>query len=130
MNQDYQATLDRGLPSMWGSTTPDYGMDSDVIGTFNPTTGAPNGDDNYGGIYAATIRDDLKSLPTLSIVMNADDMFGVNGIYTNSLSDGIAWERETSVELIYPDGTEGFQVDSGIRIQGGYFRRPTATPGP
>jgi len=126
VNQDYQASLDAGLPTSWGSTSPDYGMDPDVIGTFDES-GNPNGDDNYGGIYAATIRDDLMSIPTVSIVMDADDMFGSNGIYTYSTRRGIAWERATSAELIHPDGSEGFQVNCGIRIQGGYFRSHGAT---
>ncbi len=49
-------------------------------------------------------------------------MFGTRGIYTNPDSHGLAWRCPTSVELINPDGTEGFQIDSGIRIQGGAFR--------
>ncbi|KPK49452.1 MAG: hypothetical protein AMK72_04550 [Planctomycetes bacterium SM23_25] len=101
-------------------------MDPDVIGTFD-SEGNPIGGDLFGGIYAATIKDDLKSLPTLSIVMNIDDMFGPSGIYTNSGGSGVAWERETSVELIYPDGAEGVQVDCGIRIQGGAFRSHSLT---
>ena len=31
-------------------------------------------------------------------------------------------ERPTSVELIYPDGTEGFQAEAGLRIRGAYSR--------
>ena len=54
-------------------------MDTDVIG--------PN--DNFGGRYAATIRDDLKSLPTLSIVGDIDDLFGSGGVYTNPDSSTI-----------------------------------------
>ncbi len=126
VRQDYAATRAAGLPASWGGVSPDYGMDPDVIGTFDPVTGEPNGDDRYGGIYAATIRDDLKAIPTLSIVLDVDDMFGSNGIYSRSTQSGINWERPTSVELIDPDGSEGFQVDAGIRIQGGWFRR-TAT---
>ncbi len=122
VRQDLAATLAAGLPSSWGGVSADYGMDPQVIGTFNPITGTPNGDDNYGGRYAATVRDDLKSLPTLSIVMDADDMFGSNGIYTHSTQHGVNWERATSAELIYPDGSDGFQIDCGIRIQGGWFR--------
>ena len=119
IRQDHQATLDAGFPSSWGGTSPDYGMDPDVI--------EQNGEDLFNGIYAATIRDDLKSIPTLSIVMNTDDIFGAAGIYTNSTKSGIAWERPASVELIFPDGSEGFQVNCGIRIHGGYFRRHNAT---
>jgi len=117
--QDRQATLEAGFPSSWGGTSPDYGMDRDVIGQ--------NGEDLFGGIYAATIRDDLKSLPTMSISMNIDDMFGNDGIYTNSTSHGINWERPVSVELFYPDGREGFQISCGIRIQGGWFRSHSGT---
>jgi hypothetical protein len=122
IRQDFDATVEAGFPTSWGSwSSPDYGMDTDIIGTFD-ADGNPAGDDNYRRIYANTIRDDLKSIPTLSIVMNIDDMFGRNGIYSNSTETGIDWERPTSVELIYPDGTEGFQINCGIRIQGGYFR--------
>jgi len=126
IRQDYQATLDAGLPSSWGGTSPDYGMDTDVIGTFDEN-GNPNGDDDFGGVYAAKIREALEAIPTLSIVMNIDEMFGPSGIYTNSTQDGVAWEREASVELIYPHGSEGFQVNCGIRIQGGWFRQHSGT---
>ncbi len=114
IRQDRKATLKAGFPGSWGGTSPDYGMDPDVIGQ--------NGEDLFGRIYAAAIRDDLKSIPTLSIAMNIDDMFGPEGIYTNSTRHGIDWERPASVEIIYPDKTEGFQVNCGIRIHGGAFR--------
>ena len=119
IRQDRRATLDAGFPGSWGGTNPDYGMDPDVIGQ--------NGEDLFGSIYANTIRDDLKSIPTMSIVMNTDDMFGPEGIYTNSTQRGQAWERPASIELIYPDGREGFQLNCGIRIHGGYFRQHNAT---
>lgn len=116
-NQTSQWTLNRGFPAMWGTTTPDYGMDNEVVGPG----------DLFGGVYAASIRDDLKAVPTLSIVMKTDDLFGASGIYTNSTAAGIAWERATSVELLYPDGGDGFQMDAGIRIQGGAFRDHSLT---
>jgi len=122
VSQDYQATLDAGFPTAWGPATPDYGIDPDVIGNFD-SAGNSLGGDLFGGTYAATIKEDLQAIPTLSIVMDIDDMFGPNGIYSSPTSSGVAWERATSVELINPDGSEGFQVDAGIRIQGGAFRR-------
>ncbi len=64
----------------------------------------------------------LKSLPTMSLVLNVSDLFGAQGIYTNPLGQGVQWERAASVEWISPDGTPGFQVDAGLRIQGGAFR--------
>ena len=112
--QDHAATRAAGFPSSWDGTSPDYGMDFTVIGQ--------NGSDNYGGRYAATIRDDLMAVPTISIVMDIDDMFGSNGIYSHPGSRGVAWERPCSMEVIYPDGRAGTQVNCGIRIQGGAFR--------
>jgi hypothetical protein len=126
ISQDYQATIAAGLPNTWGGVSPDYGMDPDIIGTFD-IYGNPNGDDHYGGVYAASIRDDLKSVPTLSIAMDTNDLFGPAGIYTNSTSDGVYWERPASVEYFCPDGKEGFQVNCGIRIQGGWFRQHGGT---
>ncbi len=110
--QDVRATIARGFPSSWVSTSPDYGMDPEVIG--------PN--DRFGGVYAETVRDDLKSLPSLSIVMLAEDLFGSRGIYSNSQQGGVAWERPGSVELISADDGPEFQIDCGVRIQGGAFR--------
>ena len=119
VRQDYQSALTAGLPDIWGVVGPDYGMDPDVIGQ--------DGQDRYDGLYADTIRDDLLALPTLSISLPADDMFGSDGIYSNSREEGIDWERAASVELIHPDGEQGFQIDCGIRIQGGAFRRHSLT---
>ena len=98
-----------GLPASWNGTSPDYGMDPNVT--------TP---------HAATIRDDLKTVPTLSLVLPQEDLFGSNGNYSHPLSSGLAWEREMSMELIdpaNPDGTQNFQIDCGLRIQGGAFRR-------
>ncbi|MBN1421149.1 MAG: lamin tail domain-containing protein [Planctomycetes bacterium] len=112
--QDYAATVDAGFSTSWGGTAPDYGFDMRVIGQ--------GGTDQYGGKYARTIRDDLKAIPTMSIVVRIDDLFGAQGIYVNTSGRGEAYERPASVELICPDGSQGFQIDAGIRIQGGAFR--------
>ncbi|HZN64859.1 MAG TPA: FN3 associated domain-containing protein, partial [Tepidisphaeraceae bacterium] len=76
--------------------------------------------------YSSTIINDLKSIPSLSLVMDPDDLFGSRGIYTNPGGSGIQWERAGSSELIIPtptgNGRTGFQVDSGVRIYGGVSR--------
>ncbi len=118
VQQTQATTLAAGFPSTWGGTSPDYGLDPDVVG---------QGNDRYDGKYTASISNDLRSIPTMSIVMNIDDMFGANGIYTHSTSSGVAWERPASVEFIYPDGTKGFQENCGIRTQGGAFRNHSLT---
>lgn len=103
-----------GLPALWGSQAPDYGMD--------PRVTTP---------YAPTIRDDLRTVPSLSVVIDVRDMFGPSGIYANPNSSGPGWERVTSLELIdpaQPDGSKNFQLNCGIRIQGGAFRGFGLTP--
>jgi hypothetical protein len=96
-----------GWPASWSPNITDYGMDPDVVN--DP-------------LYAATIKNDLKSIPTLSIVTDTSNLFGSNGIYSNPSGSGIAWERPASLELINPDGSKGFQIDFGLRIRGGYSR--------
>ncbi|MCP4193349.1 MAG: tandem-95 repeat protein [Planctomycetaceae bacterium] len=58
-------------------------------------------DDQWGPM----LKDSLLSIPTISLV-----------------SEGRITQRESavSVEMIYPDGTEGFQIDAGIEQYGGH----------
>ncbi|HXC50849.1 MAG TPA: lamin tail domain-containing protein [Candidatus Limnocylindrales bacterium] len=86
----------------------DYDMDPDVVN--DPR-------------YASEIIGDLKAIPALSIVTDVDHLFGPqNGIYNHRLGTGVEWERPTSVEMIRDDGAAGFQINCGIRIQGGVSR--------
>jgi hypothetical protein len=72
--------------------------------------------------YSSLILDGLKSIPTFSLVMEQSNLFGTLGIYANPSGDGREWERSGSIELIYPDGQSGFQIDAGVRIRGGQSR--------
>ena len=76
--------------------------------------------------FGPTLRDDFTDgLPTMSIVMNMEDLFNLDtGIYSNPTLRGDTWEKPCSVELINPDGTTGFQADCGIRIKGQYSSKP------
>ena len=99
-----------GFPSSWDGNPPYYGMTNNS--NVNPTTN-PNMDD------------DLKTVPSLSIAMDMDDLFGTSGIYSHPQSSGTAWERLTSLELVDPNdptGSSNFQHNCAIRIQGGAFR--------
>jgi len=88
----------------------DYGMDPNIVG--DPTWGPQ-------------LEDALLSIPSISLVTDLDNLFDpATGIYVNARQEGSAWERPTSVELIDPDGSQGFQVDAGLRIRGGYSRSP------
>ncbi|MFT5855095.1 MAG: hypothetical protein ACI8XO_002343, partial [Verrucomicrobiales bacterium] len=85
-----------------------YGMDPDI--TQHPD-------------YVDLVEDALLAIPTISLVTDLDNLFGpANGIYVNASQEGNLWERVTSVELLNPDGTEGFQENSGLRIRGGASR--------
>jgi hypothetical protein len=91
----------------------DYGMDPNIVN--DPT-------------YADVMDDALLSIPTISLVTDLNNLFNPStdpnfgGIYVNATGRGEAWERPTSMELINPDGGEGFQIDAGIRIRGGMSR--------
>ena len=79
--------------------------------------------------YRDALGPALKSIPTISVVMERDDLFGpARGLYANPRESGAEWERPASVELIYPDARPGFQVDCGLRMQGGWNRRPEESP--
>ncbi|MEE3055159.1 MAG: lamin tail domain-containing protein [Planctomycetota bacterium] len=109
-----------GFPLTWGAGIgADYEMDQDVV--------------NDPG-YRDEIADDFLALPSMSIASDLDNFFhpspnpNLGGIYSNPRSSGQRWERPCSMELIYPDGREGIQVNCGIRIYGGINRRPDITP--
>jgi hypothetical protein len=106
-------TRPAGYPATWNGDPggSDYDMDPEVVALYSSTV----------------MRNALKAVPTLSIVMNKDDMFGARGLYQFPDSRGIEWERSASVELINPDGSEGFQIDAGIQMQGGAAREPGKT---
>ncbi len=87
----------------------DYQMDPDVVGQ--------NGNDVFGGLYAATITDDLRAVPTISLVMDRDDWFGSEGLYVHSSQDGT--ERVGSIEYIEPSGGSCCQINCAIAMQGG-----------
>ncbi len=86
----------------------DYGMDTDIT---------------EGG-YADEIEGALMAIPSISIVTDPDNLFDSDsGIYVNADEEhdeeaGEDWERETSIELINPDGSDGFQINAGLRIRG------------
>jgi hypothetical protein len=97
-----------GWPASWGANVVDYGMDPDVVD--NPA-------------YSAELTNDLKSIPSYCITTDFKNLFDpATGIYANPGNDGSDWERPAAIELIYPDGTQGFHINAGIRIRGGYSR--------
>jgi len=98
-----QPTSPSGWPTNWGHTgRGDYEMDPEVV---------------EDPLYRETIKDDMKAVPTLSLVTNKDNWFGANGrgIYPQ----GELSERPVSAELIFADDREGFQLNCAVMIVGG-----------
>ena len=96
-----------GFPDKWESFPADYAMDPRVA---------------QDTVYRADLLKGLHTIPTMSISMPQADLFGPNGVYSNPMDHGKSWEKATSLEFIQPDGTEGFQIDCGLRIYGGFGR--------
>ncbi|MBL7153244.1 MAG: lamin tail domain-containing protein, partial [Phycisphaerae bacterium] len=118
----------------------EYGMDSWIVNSSS---------------WRNQVDDALLSIPTMSIVTDLDNLFynsgssATGGIYVNAGGHGRAWERPTSLEVIYPPNPQGegfpdlvqvpdegrgyrwelprdmqggFQINCGLRIRGGYSR--------
>ncbi|MBI9019078.1 MAG: lamin tail domain-containing protein [Phycisphaerae bacterium] len=107
-----QAPID--YPLDFSGFPADYEMDAEIYS--NPA---------YGDIMHLA----LLSLPVMSIVTDKDNLFDpTTGIYLNTISEGIAWERPASVEYFDTTNQEQFQIDCGLRIQGGASRQPRNCP--
>ncbi len=89
----------------------DYEMDPDVVNDV---------------LYKDLIDDALLEIPSVCINTDLKHLFDPDsGIYVNPIGRGEEWERPVSIELIDPKKREeGFQINGGIRIRGGYSRRP------
>jgi hypothetical protein len=87
----------------------DYPMDANVV---------------YDPRYINLIDDALLDIPTISVITDNKNLFDPStGIYVNGWdAHGEEWEKQCSVELINPDGSEGFNVNAGLRIRGGWSR--------
>lgn len=93
-----------GFPTTWGGTTADYDMNQGTVAGY--------------GLQEMTNA--LLFIPSVSIVTDMDSLFDPTvGIYANPNGHGLAWERAASVEWINPDSTTGFDINCGLRIQGG-----------
>ena len=93
----------------------DYGMDPDVVNSAQ---------------YSDLIDDALLAVPTMSMVIDSEYLFDSStGIYVNAdaaRSDNDFWtlekEKACSLELLNPDGSDGFNINCGVRIRGGASR--------
>ena len=85
----------------------DYGMDTNVV--HDPS-------------YSNLVDGALLSIPTLSITMDPDDLFGEDGIYYQNSDEG--YERAAGIELIYPDSREGCHANCSIKPHSRFCEAP------
>ena len=104
----HQPARPEGFPTSWQGRMVDYSMDARVVA--DPA-------------YRDEIVDDLKSTPSVCIVLPNDDLFGTSGIYSHPAMKGDAWEREASMEWIDPATGDDFGINAGLRIHGGDYSR-------
>ncbi|MEJ6568430.1 MAG: lamin tail domain-containing protein, partial [Akkermansiaceae bacterium] len=110
-----------GYPATWGvygnhgpfvgdPFPADYEMDPQVVNNTQPGHG---------------ISDAISSIPAVCISLPAAELFDTaQGIWANSVLHGNEWERNASIEIIYPDASSAdHQVDAGLRINGGLSRQ-------
>jgi len=108
-----QSSLQPGYPVTWqGSFPADYGMDPDVVNSPN---------------YGPTLTNDLRAIPTLSLVSAHDSFWHpTTGIYVDALND--RGERAVSAELFNGDNTSEFQINCGVQMHGQAGRDNARSP--
>ncbi len=75
------------------------------------------------------LREGLRELPVVSLVLNRDDMFGPNGLYPKSTATNKSSnEKACSLEMLMPDGSTLFATTAAIDIRGNASRDPFKTP--
>ena len=108
-------------PPGWGNlSSGDYNMDTAVSKSTATAT-------NHSTSTAQTMLLGMRDIPTISIAMDRADFAGGNGIYNNSSSN---IEHECSAEYIpaTDDIRNDWQINCGIKVQGGASRNPSASP--
>ena len=129
-----------GFPTTWGTNDgkavpADYAMDPEVVD--HPA-------------YRDRLIPALESLPSISLVVDPHDLLDPDqGIYSNPRESGADWERPATVEFLGPTtrpagatriptgqharsgpaaDNPALRINCGVRIQGGWNRRPEESP--
>jgi hypothetical protein len=108
-----------GFPAVWG-----VNQSNPVPAAYAMKLPPGNSAENITAVEQA-----FRALPSLSISLPSAALFGgETGIYTHPQETGEEWERAASAEFIPVNGGAGFQIDCGLRVQGGFSRRPEESP--
>lgn len=102
-------------PTRWqANVTADFEMDPEIVAQW---------DDNNPENQDFGIREALTSIPTMSIVMDHDDLWDSRqGLYPDATRRGERFRRPASVEYFDPNTGDQFQVNAGIQMHGGASR--------
>lgn len=107
-----------GWPQTWGTHRIDFGGYS--AGEAVVADYAMDPEITESSEYGSAVIDGLLALPSVSIVT---DPANLDIYFVDPQGRGREWERPASIEFLYPDDPDrNFQVDAGIRIQGGAGR--------
>lgn len=116
------AFLQQTQPTGWGNlSSGDYNMDTRVSKSTTTATG-------YTETTAQTMLKGLRDIPTISIAMNRADFSGPSGIYTNSTNGALEYECSAEYIPSVNDTRDDWQINCGIKAQGGASRNPSASP--
>jgi hypothetical protein len=108
-----------GFPDTWGMrngqpVTADYELDPEIL----------DGPTSEQAFVAG-----LRALPTVSLTVPPESLFAADaGIYAHPLESGNEWERAGSFEWLPADHAGATRANCGVRIQGGWSRRPEESP--
>ncbi len=116
------AFIDQIQPAGWGNlSSGDYNMDTRVSRATATAT-------DHDGSTAQTMLKGMRDIPTISIAMNRNDFSGGSGIYTNSGNGALEYECSAEYIPASVDTRKDWQINCGIKVQGGASRNPSASP--
>lgn len=109
-----------GYPDMWwgahgsGPWPADYEVDPEVTGSASAAHMFPR---------------TFYELPSVSVSLDPDDLFGVAGVHEFPWMLGDEWERAGSLEVLKHERRENAQIDCGVRVFGDSLSRsPSGSP--
>ena len=108
-----------GLPTIWGR---EDGWEAPAWYRMSvPADGAAKTEQR--------LQEALEALPHLFLNLKNEDLYGEErGLYRHTQESGDAWERPVQLTFRTSPRGPGFQVQAGLRIQGGWNRRPKESP--
>lgn len=116
------AFLEQNQPPGWGNlSSGDYRMDPRVSKSTNLASG-------HQDTIAQAMLKGLRDIPTISIAMDRADFSGGSGIYTNSTNGGLEYECSAEYIPSSTDTRDDWQINCGIKVQGGASRNPGSSP--